>query len=34
MTRELVATLDSLAPGSAVKVIIDDIPIAFPPINA
>ena len=28
MTRELVATLDSLAPGTAVKVVIDDIPIA------
>lgn len=28
MTRQLVATLDSLAPGSAIKVVIDDIPIA------
>ena len=28
MTRELVATLDSLAPGSAMKVVIDDLPIA------
>lgn len=28
MTRELVATLDSLAPGSAIKVVIDDLPIA------
>jgi 3-phenylpropionate/trans-cinnamate dioxygenase ferredoxin subunit len=28
MTRELVATLEALAPGSAIKVVIDDIPIA------
>ncbi len=28
MTRELVGTLDSIAPGSAKKVIIDDLPIA------
>lgn len=28
MTRQLVATLDTLAPGSAIKVVIDDIPIA------
>ncbi|MEN9911311.1 MAG: hypothetical protein RLZZ441_879 [Actinomycetota bacterium] len=28
MTRELVATLDSLAPGSAIKVVIGDLPIA------
>jgi 3-phenylpropionate/trans-cinnamate dioxygenase ferredoxin component len=28
MTRQLVATLDSLAPGTAIKVVIDDIPIA------
>ena len=28
MTRELVGTLDSIAPGSAMKVIIDDLPIA------
>lgn len=28
MTRERVATLDSLAPGSALKVVIDGIPIA------
>lgn len=29
MTRELVATLDSLAPGSAVKVVVDGHPIAL-----
>ncbi len=28
MTRELVATLDSLAPGAAIKVVIDGVPIA------
>jgi 3-phenylpropionate/trans-cinnamate dioxygenase ferredoxin subunit len=28
MTRELVATLDSLAPGKSIKVVIDDLPIA------
>lgn len=28
MTRQFVATLDTLAPGSAIKVVIDDIPIA------
>jgi 3-phenylpropionate/trans-cinnamate dioxygenase ferredoxin subunit len=28
MTRELVATLDSLLPGKSIKVVIDDIPIA------
>lgn len=28
MTRELVGTLDSIAPGSATKILIDDIPIA------
>ena len=28
MTRELVGTLDSLKPGSAMKVVIDGIPIA------
>ncbi len=29
MTRELVANLDSLAPGSAVKVVVDGHPIAL-----
>lgn len=29
MTRQLVATLDTLAPGKAMKVVIDDIPIAI-----
>jgi 3-phenylpropionate/trans-cinnamate dioxygenase ferredoxin subunit len=29
MTRELVATLDSLAPGTAVKVVVDGHPIAL-----
>jgi 3-phenylpropionate/trans-cinnamate dioxygenase ferredoxin subunit len=29
MTRQLVATLDTLAPGKALKVVIDDIPIAL-----
>jgi 3-phenylpropionate/trans-cinnamate dioxygenase ferredoxin subunit len=28
MTRELVATLDSLTPGKSIKVVIDDLPIA------
>jgi len=28
MTRELVGTLESIAPGSAKKVVIDDLPIA------
>jgi 3-phenylpropionate/trans-cinnamate dioxygenase ferredoxin subunit len=28
VTRELVATLDSLLPGKSIKVVIDDIPIA------
>jgi 3-phenylpropionate/trans-cinnamate dioxygenase ferredoxin subunit len=28
MTRQLVANLDTLAPGKAIKVVIDDIPIA------
>lgn len=29
MTRERVATLESLAPGSAIKVVIDGVPIAL-----
>ena len=28
MTRQLVSNLDTLAPGTAIKVVIDDIPIA------
>ena len=28
MTRELVATLDSLTPGKSIKGVIDDLPIA------
>jgi len=28
MTRQLVGTLDTLAPGAAMKVVLDDIPIA------
>ena len=28
MTRQLVTNLDTLAPGTAIKVVIDDIPIA------
>jgi 3-phenylpropionate/trans-cinnamate dioxygenase ferredoxin subunit len=29
MTRQLVANLDTLAPGKSIKVVIDDIPIAL-----